>query len=145
MLSPFLSETSPPQANSQLANCSPQQPYETCTRSIGEDMDTQISTSVAECSNTTTGDDSEAVLANGLTAEPEEFEITTDYSIKLGDGKQVRKYQHELAEPGIKGENCIVVAPTGSGIRPLWLLSSSQTTYKRINTVLTTSLMFFSL
>jgi hypothetical protein len=27
----------------------------------------------------------------------------------------------------------------------LWLLSSSQTTYKRINTVLTTSLMFFSL
>ena len=55
------------------------------------------------------------MLANGLTAEPEEFEITTDYSIKLGAGKQVRKYQHELAEPGIKGENCIVVAPTGSG------------------------------
>ena len=80
-------------------------------------MDTQISTSVttAECPNATTGDNSEAVLANGPTAEPEEFEITTDYSIKLGAGKQVRKYQHELAEPGIKGENCIVVAPTGSG------------------------------
>jgi ERCC4-related helicase len=78
-------------------------------------MDTQISTSVAKCPNTTTGDNSEAVLANGLTAEPEEFEITIDYSTKLGDGKQVRKYQHELAEPGIKGENCIVVAPTGSG------------------------------
>ena len=81
-------------------------------------MDTQISsasTSVTEYSDAANGDNSKAMLANGPTAEPEEFEITIDYSIKLGAGKQVRKYQHELAEPGIKGENCIVVAPTGSG------------------------------
>ena len=78
-------------------------------------MDCQVSTSVAECSNATTGENSEAMLVDSLTPESEEVELTTDYSIKLGDGKQVRKYQHELAEPGIKGENCIVVAPTGSG------------------------------
>ena len=28
---------------------------------------------------------------------------------------KVRKYQEELAEPGIAGKNCIIVAPTGSG------------------------------
>ena len=78
-------------------------------------MDYQVSTSVAECPNATTGENSEAMLVDSLTPESEEVELTTDYSIKLGDGKQVRKYQHELAEPGIKGENCIVVAPTGSG------------------------------
>ena len=89
----LLPETIPPplhQANNQLANCSPQQPCS--THSIDEDMDTP-SVATAKCPNATTGNNSEATLANGLTAEPEEFEITTDYSIKLGAGKQVRKYQ----------------------------------------------------
>lgn len=73
----------------------------------------------AECPNTGTttgiGESSEPVLPTGLTAEPEELELTIDYSIKLEGGKKVREYQKELAEPGIKGENYIVVAPTGSG------------------------------
>jgi len=30
-------------------------------------------------------------------------------------GKHFRKYQTELATPGMKGKNCIVVAPTGTG------------------------------
>ena len=73
--------------------------------------------SATKCPNNNTGESSKAKLPNGSAAhaEPEEPELTTDYTIKLEDGKEVRKYQHELAEPGIKGENYIVVAPTGSG------------------------------
>ena len=76
-------------------------------------MESEISTAV--CSNTTNGDSSGAMLPNGATAEDEELEITTDYSVKLESGKAVREYQKELAEPGINEENYIVVAPTGSG------------------------------
>ena len=87
-----------------------------CTHPIGEDMDCQINTSATECPSGTTAENSEATpLSNGLTAQLEELELAIDYSVKLGDGKEVRKYQHELAEPGIKGENYIAVAPTGSG------------------------------
>lgn len=42
-------------------------------------------------------------------------EITPDYSVVLGEGKSVRNYQIELAQPGIEGKNYIVIAPTGSG------------------------------
>ena len=42
-------------------------------------------------------------------------EASFDYSINPGEGKQVRSYQWELANPGIEGKNYIVVAPTGSG------------------------------
>ena len=42
-------------------------------------------------------------------------EVVIDYSVKLEPGKKVREYQEELAEPGIAGKNCIIVAPTGSG------------------------------
>ena len=42
-------------------------------------------------------------------------EASLDYSINPGEGKQVRSYQWELANPGIEGKNYIVVAPTGSG------------------------------
>ena len=38
-----------------------------------------------------------------------------DCSLTLDPRIKVREYQRELAEPGIKGENYIVVAPTGSG------------------------------
>ena len=40
---------------------------------------------------------------------------TIDYSLKLEPGKEIRGYQRELAEPGIKGENYIICAPTGTG------------------------------
>lgn len=45
----------------------------------------------------------------------ESLEEAFDFSVKLGEGKEVRSYQMELAEPGIQGKNCIIVAPTGSG------------------------------
>ena len=37
------------------------------------------------------------------------------YSLKLKPGQGIRNYQWELAAPGIRNENYIVVAPTGSG------------------------------
>ena len=38
-----------------------------------------------------------------------------NYSLQLQKGNKVRNYQQELAEPGIRGDNYIFVAPTGSG------------------------------
>lgn len=38
-----------------------------------------------------------------------------DFSLKMKEGYTVREYQHELAAPGIKGDNYIFIAPTGSG------------------------------
>ena len=38
-----------------------------------------------------------------------------DYSLKLKPGERIRGYQSELAEPGFKGENYIICAPTGTG------------------------------
>jgi ERCC4-related helicase len=37
------------------------------------------------------------------------------FNLKMKDGHKVREYQKELADPGIKGKNYIIVAPTGSG------------------------------
>ena len=37
------------------------------------------------------------------------------YVVQMKPGEAIRKYQRELAAPGIKGENYIVVAPTNSG------------------------------
>lgn len=42
-------------------------------------------------------------------------EQTTDFSLKMSGDNKVREYQKELANPGINGENYIVIAPTGSG------------------------------
>lgn len=42
-------------------------------------------------------------------------ETAVDFSLKLKDGQEVREYQRELAMPGMRGENYILVAPTGSG------------------------------
>jgi len=39
------------------------------------------------------------------------------FYIQLEQGHNIRNYQHELAEAGIQGENCMIVAPTGSGRR----------------------------
>ena len=38
-----------------------------------------------------------------------------DYSLKVDESKPVRRYQLELAQPGINGENYIFCAPTGTG------------------------------
>lgn len=38
-----------------------------------------------------------------------------DVEVQLPDGNAVRKYQKELAAPGMQGRNCIIVAPTGTG------------------------------
>ena len=48
-------------------------------------------------------------------SEKESVPDSFDYTLKLGPDKEIRKYQWELAIPGINGENYIVVAPTGSG------------------------------
>ena len=37
------------------------------------------------------------------------------FSLKMKEDCRVRNYQHELAAPGIRGENYILIAPTGSG------------------------------
>lgn len=41
--------------------------------------------------------------------------VTKEYMLQLKAGQKVRMYQHELARPGINGENYIVFAPAGSG------------------------------
>ena len=46
---------------------------------------------------------------------PDVEPATIDYSLKLKPGERIRGYQAELAEPGIKGENYIICAPTGTG------------------------------
>ena len=46
---------------------------------------------------------------------PDVEPATIDYSLKLKPGEQIRGYQAELAEPGIKGENYIICAPTSTG------------------------------
>ena len=38
-----------------------------------------------------------------------------DYSLKVEPSKPVRRYQLELAQPGMNGENYIICAPTGTG------------------------------
>ena len=43
------------------------------------------------------------------------LEQTIDFSMKMRKGYEVREYQKELAEPGMNGENYIIIAPTGSG------------------------------
>ena len=40
---------------------------------------------------------------------------TKHYEVLMKPGETIRNYQHELAAPGIKGENYIVTAPTNSG------------------------------
>ena len=40
---------------------------------------------------------------------------TKQYAVQMKPGQAVRNYQHELAAPGVKGKNYIVVAPTNSG------------------------------
>ena len=74
------------QANSLPINCSLQQ--QPAVSPIDEDMDCQ--TTASKCLNTTagTGESSAAMTPNSLAAEPEELELTIDYSIKLEDGKK---------------------------------------------------------
>ena len=43
------------------------------------------------------------------------FPSCIDYSLKVEPSKPVRRYQSELARPGINGENYIFCAPTGTG------------------------------
>ena len=38
-----------------------------------------------------------------------------DIEVQFPDNSAVRKYQKELAAPGMQGRNCIIVAPTGTG------------------------------
>ena len=37
------------------------------------------------------------------------------FAIQMKQDQNIRNYQHELAKPGIDGENCIIFAPTNSG------------------------------
>ncbi len=46
--------------------------------------------------------------------EPD-IKVTSDFPLKMKGGHEIRKYQKELAQPGINGENYMIVAPTGSG------------------------------
>ena len=99
-------------APSDLTNYSPQCPAEVTSLPTSSHPPNEM-TSCTTSTSTTTAETLGAAVPNGPTVQPE---ITTfDYSLKLESGKKVREYQHELAEPGIKGENYIVVAPTGSG------------------------------
>ena len=50
-----------------------------------------------------------AVEVSELLSNPINFEI------HLEDKKIIRQYQTELATPGLQGNNCIIVAPTGTG------------------------------
>lgn len=47
--------------------------------------------------------------------QPEPMILQRDYSVHMKEGCKIRSYQEELAAPGIKGENYIIIAPTGSG------------------------------
>ncbi len=56
-------------------------------------------------------DYSSSMECEALSCEP----IPTGYQLKLPEGHEIRDYQQELAEPVIRGENYLFVAPTGSG------------------------------
>lgn len=54
-------------------------------------------------------------IVQATPADQQELASNEYYTIQMKPQEAIRKYQHELAAPGIKGENYIVVAPTNSG------------------------------
>ena len=77
-------------------------------------MESDSASSCSQCSQSVTLPQ-QSQLDCQHQADIRQAEQNRSFAIQMKEGQNIRNYQHELASPGINGENYIIFAPTNSG------------------------------